>query len=96
MSATRGFVAGVAGLALLEAIVSSDQAAGRVGGVFDTTAKVLARWLDPYTPLVPNLTGSEVSPFGGSSSGTVTSSIAASPFATPRRLPATPQAPNAS
>jgi hypothetical protein len=100
MSALRGLALGTGGLALLEATVSSQAAAGRVGGAFAVVSTVLARWLDPYTPLVPNLTGNEASPFGNPP-GTVTQANIAnlgaglgSSIYAPRRLAATPQAPN--
>lgn len=93
MSAVRGLIAGTAGLALLEAIVSNNAAAGRVGGAFELVAKVLSHWLDPNTPLIPDLRGGTPSPFGDQPSGTTTSAqIYQAPT---RRLPATPQAPNA-
>jgi hypothetical protein len=54
LSAARGLLAGTAGLALLEAVVSNNAAAGRVGGVFTTAAGLLSQWLDPNRPLIPD------------------------------------------
>lgn len=56
MSATRGMVAGFLGLTLLEAAVSSQQAAGRVGGLISLASKFVSRVVDPTVPLVPDLT----------------------------------------
>lgn len=64
MSGVRGFVAGVAGLSLLNVATSTQHGeAGRVGSVFDTATSLLTRWLDPYTPLVPDLTAGQPNPF---------------------------------
>lgn len=52
MSALRGLVVGTAGLALLE--VSVTTGAGRVGGVFSTLSSLLANWISPDKPLIPN------------------------------------------
>lgn len=65
MSALRGIIAGTVGLALLEVVVSNTQAAGRVGDAFTVISDVLAVWLDPYVPLVPNLTAGQTNPFSG-------------------------------
>lgn len=53
MSGLRGFVAGLAGLSLLEVVVSNQAAAGRVSGAFGLVSRVLSRWLDPQVPLIP-------------------------------------------
>lgn len=48
----RGLFVGVLGLTALQAVVGSDAAAGRVGGLFDGLAAGLNRALDPTVPLV--------------------------------------------
>lgn len=55
MSALSGFVGGVLGLSLLEAVVSSSQATGRVGGLFDSASNVLAHLASPDVPAIPDL-----------------------------------------
>jgi hypothetical protein len=90
MSAARGLVAGVAGLALLEAIVSNNAAAGRVGGAFTLVAGVLSHWLDPNVALIPDLRKGTPSPFGQQPPGTV---VSAQVYTTPRRVAATPKPP---
>lgn len=95
MNGWRGLVGGVVGLALLEVVVSSQQAAGRVGGLFTMAAGLLSRWLDPYTPLVPDLrtkNGQYVNPFGpnGPSGNTP---IAVAPNQQQRKLAAVPPTP---
>lgn len=57
MSAVRGIITGVVGLSLLEMVVSNQDAAGRVGGLFTTVAAILTHWLDPTVPLIPDLSG---------------------------------------
>lgn len=97
MSGWRGLVGGVVALALLEVVVSNSQAAGRVGGLFNTTAQLLSRWLDPYTPLVPDLRkkdGQYVNPFGpngpapGTPLATDKPSTSNAALSTPRRTAA--------
>lgn len=67
MSGVRGFVAGLMGLSLLEVITTNQHGeAGRVGGLFDVTASILSHWLDPYTPLIPDLRDGAANPFGDS------------------------------
>lgn len=51
----RGLIAGTMGLALLEAVVSTPQAAGNAGTALGFLAGALARWVDPTIPLVPQL-----------------------------------------
>lgn len=94
MSGWRGLAGGMAGLALLEVAVSNQQAAGRVGGVFDTAAHLLARWLDPNIPLIPDLRKGAANPFSGDNSPTPTASLPN--YSTPRRLPAAPATPTQS
>lgn len=55
MSALSGFVGGVLGLSLFEAVVSSDQATGRVGGLFTGAATLLAHLASPDVPAIPDL-----------------------------------------
>lgn len=58
MSTVRGLVLGVAGLALAEAVVSSQTASNNAGGAVTLISDGLSRWLNPYTPLIPNLAAS--------------------------------------
>lgn len=55
MSARQGLVAGVLGLALLDAAVSTQGAADRVGGLFGSLAKVIEHILSPTVPAIPDL-----------------------------------------
>jgi hypothetical protein len=94
VSGLRGVVVGVGGLVLLEVVVTNRNGeAGRVGGVIDTVSKGLTAWLDPYTPLIPDLSKGAASPFGPdpSSGAPKVEANAYSVPTTPRRLPATPQ-----
>lgn len=50
-SGWKGIAVGVVGLALLEATVSSNAAATRVGSVPDAFARWIRRWVDPTVPL---------------------------------------------
>lgn len=98
MNGWRGLVGGVVGLALLEVVVSSQQAAGRVGGLFTMAAGLLSRWLDPYTPLVPDLrtkNGQYVNPFGpnGPSGGPIAAPNTPAAPSRPRKLAAIPPTP---
>jgi len=46
---------GILGLALLEAVTSSNKAAGRVGELFDGIASALSHALSPAVPAIPDL-----------------------------------------
>lgn len=48
-------LSGVLGLALLEAAVSSNAAAGRVGQLLDGIASVFSHVLSPTVPAIPDL-----------------------------------------
>ena len=48
-------LAGVLGLALLEAATSSTKAAGRVGDLFDGVAGLISHALSPTVPAIPDL-----------------------------------------
>lgn len=48
-------ISGVLGLALLEAALSSTEAAGRVGQLLDGVASVIAHVLSPTVPAIPDL-----------------------------------------
>ena len=48
-------LAGVLALALLEVTVSSNAAAGRVGGLLDATASVVSHVLSPTVAAIPDL-----------------------------------------
>jgi len=52
MSAARGLLVGTAALALLE--VSVTTGAGRVSGLFSTASSLLANWMSPDKPLIPD------------------------------------------
>lgn len=52
MSGLGGFVAGALGLTMLQVAVSN---APNTAAVITVPAKILARWIDPYTPLIPDL-----------------------------------------
>lgn len=54
MGALRGIFAGVLGLALLQAVVSSTTSAGRVGGFMQGIASGVEHALDPNVPLIPD------------------------------------------
>lgn len=55
MGALGGFATGVLGLSLLEAVLSSSDATGRVGGVFTGAAAVLRHLSSPDVPMIPDL-----------------------------------------
>lgn len=55
MSAKQGLVAGVLGLALLDAALSTKGAADRVGGLLGSVAKVVEHVLSPTVPAIPDL-----------------------------------------
>jgi len=55
MSALGGFVSGVIGLSLLEAVVSSSQASDRASGVFTGAASLLRHLVSPEVPAIPDL-----------------------------------------
>ncbi len=55
MSAWRTALAGMLGLALLDAAVSSQRAAGRVGGLLSGVATVVEHVLSPTVAAVPDL-----------------------------------------
>lgn len=55
MSGISGFVGGVIGLSLFEAVLSSGQASGRVGGVFTGASALLRHIVSPDVPAIPDL-----------------------------------------
>lgn len=55
MSAVGGFVSGVIGLSLLEAVVSSDVVTGRVGGAFTGAANLVRHVASADVPAIPDL-----------------------------------------
>lgn len=55
MSAWRTAFAGMLSLAVLEAVVSSDQAAGRFGGLLKSVGTVIEHLLSPTVPAIPDL-----------------------------------------
>lgn len=55
MSALRGVVAGVLGLSLMEAVVTSTSGASNTGRLFDLAASFVNRLVDPSVPLIPDL-----------------------------------------
>jgi hypothetical protein len=64
VSGLRGLVLGVAGLAMAEAVVSNQKATNNAGGAITLISHGLARWLDPYTPLIPDLRAGAAKPAG--------------------------------
>lgn len=52
MSGFGGFAAGVIGLSLLQVAVTN---ANHTAAVIQVPAELLARWINPYTPLIPDL-----------------------------------------
>jgi hypothetical protein len=86
MSAARGFAGGVAGLSLLELVLSNKSATGRVSGVFGAFTGLLRHWLDPNIALIPDLRTN--APSGLAPPG---QKVEANVYTTPRRLPASPQ-----
>lgn len=65
-------LAGVFGLAVLEAALSSDKAAGRVGQLLDAVATVISHVLSPTVPAIPDLRhkdASKSSPASADSNG---------------------------
>jgi len=53
MSGVRGLVAGVMGLTLMEAMLSTQQATDNVTGLIGFVSHGMNRWLNPYLPLIP-------------------------------------------
>lgn len=53
MRGLGGFFAGLAGLSLLYVALNSSTT---TSAVIATPLNLLARWLDPYTPLIPDTT----------------------------------------
>jgi hypothetical protein len=51
----EGFAAGILGLSLFEAVLSSNAATGRVGGVFTAAANLIAHIASPDVPAIPDL-----------------------------------------
>lgn len=52
MSTASGIVTGVIGLTLLQVVVKN---ADRSIALIEVPANLLARWLNPYAPLIPDL-----------------------------------------
>lgn len=99
MSGIGGFVIGVIGLSALEAVVSSSQATGRVGGAFTSAATVLQHLASPDVPLIPDLRTTSkagTGPVGGASTSTGTGNTASPVSSTStiltNRFPATRKA----
>lgn len=61
---TQPILAGVLGLALLEAATSSNKAAGRVGDLLDGIAGVISHVLSPTVPAIPDLRKSSAGAWG--------------------------------
>lgn len=55
MSAMQTAIGGALVLAVLDAAVSSTAAAGRVGSIFTSLAKVMEHLLSPTVPMIPDL-----------------------------------------
>lgn len=92
MSAWRTALSGMLGLALLDAVVSSNQAAGRVGGLLSGVGKVVEHILSPTVPAIPDLRtkggkiGKLVPPLSGGAGG----SLLPPDWTTKPNAPATP------
>lgn len=68
----RSILSGVLGLALLDAAVSSQAAAGRVGGLLDGMASVISHVLSPTVAAIPDLRQhGGAAPSSSTSSGSV-------------------------
>lgn len=89
MSAVRGAVAGVLGLTMLQAIVSNQQATSNAGGLVTFVTNALARWFNPYTPLIPDLRKASAAAPGLPTTPGGHSQILQPPGSTPR-LPGAP------
>ena len=87
MAGVRGVIAGVLGLSLMEAIVSSSAGSANTAGIIGFASRGLARWLNPYTPLIPNLAPNSYSVSTPIPGLTITGSSATKP------APAAPAAP---
>ena len=75
---------GVLGLALLEVAVSSQAAAGRVGGLLDAVASIIARVLSPAVPAIPDLRKKGgTTPTSATTGGSVQPAVASSPTMPP-------------
>jgi hypothetical protein len=51
----RGVVSGALALIALQVVTSSDQAAGRVGGMLGAVGKLVRHVIDPAVPAIPDL-----------------------------------------
>lgn len=58
----RGIFSGVLILAGLQAAVSSQQSAGRVGGIFEGIGSLVVHALSPFEPAIPDLRNSTATP----------------------------------
>jgi hypothetical protein len=79
-----GFFLGLLALSLLEVVVSSSEASGRVGGALTGASLVFRHIIDPAVPAIPDL---RVSSGATTSSSTPTPSAAAAPSAVATVLP---------
>lgn len=62
MAGARGFIAGLLGLTLLEAFVTSKSAPAGLAGITKSLAGGLNRYLDPTVPLIPVVNGGTATP----------------------------------
>lgn len=93
MSGTlEGFAVGILGLSLFEAIVSSNAATGRVGGVFTAAANVIAHIASPNVSAIPDLrvkatsgAGAAAAPGGAGSSPGPSLAVARTPRSGPTK-----------
>ncbi len=58
----RGLFTGALALIALQAVLSTNQAAGRVGDMLDHLADLTRRAIDPSVPAIPDLRGGGSSP----------------------------------
>jgi hypothetical protein len=93
VSAVRTALAGMIGLALLDASVSSQAAAGRVGGLLTAVATVIEHVLSPTVPAIPDLrTRGKAGAIG--TADTTGGSLLPADWTTSPTVPAAPTAPS--
>lgn len=89
MAGARGFVAGLLGLTLLEAFVTSKSAPAGLAGISTSLAGGLNRYLDPTVPLIPVVNGGAAKP---AASGPPQAAVAPAAYTVTPPTPATPVA----
>lgn len=69
----RGIFGGVLILAALEAVLSRDAAAGRVGGLLEGVGSVVQHVLSPAVPAIPDLRGKAAADIAAAAAGSTSS-----------------------